>query len=377
MPKETTMPRVRRIELFALPFLAGTLMTLTLPSRLRCGTVLPSAAILLLSLTVLCNMLTLRRRGAGHMPPIPLFLSIALCGAVCVLRSGAASMTGGPGISLSGDTWNPLLRVCDEFKGLIDSLPFEDRENNALIRALLTGDRANLSVRTAHAFRDSGAAHILALSGLHLGIIYGVVTKILMVLGNSPSAVKCRSLLTTAACGAYCVMVGAGPSISRAFLFILLRELSVVSGRTATLRDVLGGAFVLQVCLDAEAVRSVSFQLSYLAIAGIAYIYPPLRDFWPAGGAKRSPLRRVWDSAAVSIACQAATGPLAYLRFGSFPMYFILTNLISLPLTGLLIPAALVTSLLHALGICPAAAVHATEILADALRGSLEIIAAI
>ncbi len=375
MTKEMTMPRVRRIERFALPFLAGTLLAVALPSHLRCGTFFPAAAILLLSLTVFGNMLIIRKHGAGSITPHSLFPCIALCAAVCVFRSGTTSLTGDAGFS--GDIWSPLRALCENSKALIDSLPFKDRENNALVKALLTGDRSNLSPETGRAFRDSGAAHILALSGLHLGIIYGIVTKCFVILGNSPAAVKARSALTIAATGAYCLMVGAGPSISRAFLFILLRELSVIFGRTAGLRDTLCGAFVLQVCLNAEAVRSVSFQLSYLAIVGIAYIYPPLRDFWPSGGPRRSPLRWVWNSAAVSIACQVTTGPLAWLRFGTFPMYFILTNLISLPLTGLLIPAALFTSLLHALGICPAVAAQATELLADTLRGSLEIIAAI
>lgn len=375
MPKETNMPRVRRIERFALPFLAGTLMTLPLPLHLRCGTVFPSVAILLFSLAVFCNMLAIRKYGIGNMPLSPLSPCIALCAAVCVLRSGVTAMTEGPSISLPGNMGHPLRMLCENFKILIDSLPFEDRENNALVKALLTGDRSGLSPETGRAFRDSGAAHILALSGLHLGIIYGIVTKCFVILGNSPAAVKTRSVLTIAATGTYCFMVGAGPSISRAFLFILLRELAVILGRSASLRDTLCGAFVLQVCLNAEAVRSVSFQLSYLAIAGIAYIYPLLRDFWPSGGMQRSPLRWIWNSAAVSIACQITTGPLAWLRFGTFPKYFILTNLISLPLTGLLIPAALFTSLLHAFGICPDVVTRSTELIADALRGSLEIIA--
>ncbi len=375
MPKETTMPRVRRIERFALPFLAGTLLAMTLPFSLRCGTFLPAAAILLLSLAVFRNMLTIRKYGIVSITPYSLFPGIALCAAVCVFRSGATSLTGNSGFSLSGNMGSPLRALFEGFKLLIDSLPFEDRENNALVRALLTGDRSGLSPETGRAFRDSGAAHILALSGLHLGIIYGIVTKCFVILGNSPAAVRIRSALTIAATGTYCLMVGAGPSISRAFLFILLRELSVILGRSASLRDTLCGAFVLQVCLNAEAVRSVSFQLSYLAIAGIAYIHPLLRDFWPSGGPRRSPLRWIWNSAAVSIACQATTGPLAWLRFGTFPKYFILTNLISLPLTGLLIPAALFTSFLHALGICPGIVARATEFIADALRGSLEIIA--
>ena len=230
-----------------------------------------------------------------------------------------------------------------------------DKENNALLKALLTGDRSGLSVQTANAFRDSGAAHILALSGLHLGIIYGIVVKAFAILGNSPKAVKSRSLLTIAATGVYCIMV--------------------ISGRSATLRDTLCGAFVIQICLNANAVHSVSFQLSYLAIAGIAYIYPLLHGIFPQAGMKRSPIRWIWNSVALSTACQLTTGPAAWFYFNTFPKYFILTNLISLPLTGILLPSSLLTALLSSLGICPSMLVRATEFLATTLRQCLEIIA--
>ena len=69
------------------------------------------------------------------------------------------------------------------------------------------------------------------------------------------------------------------------------------------------------------------------------------------------------------------TAPLAYLHFGTFPSNFLICNLIALPLTGIIIPASIITLLLHSLGICPDFAIHITEHLISALIDSLEIIA--
>ena len=376
-PKQMDTPKVRRIELFALPFLIGTAASAALrpEAGLEAGFA-ASAAFLLCSAVLFADLLTIKVRGTGGMP-VPLTLATAaLCAAVCVFRSDATSLTAIHGTGRIGSLMQ-LDRLCVGFRAAVDAIPLTDSENNALLKALLTGDRSALSPGTVQAFRDSGAAHILALSGLHLGIIYGIVVKGLCILGNSPAAVKFRSMLTVAACGGYCLMVGAAPSISRAFLFILLRETARLTGRTASLRDTLWGAFVLQVCIDAGAVRSLSFQLSYLAIAGIAYIYPVLSGLWPADSPKRSSLRWIWNSVSLSVSCQLTTGPLACLRFGTFPKYFIMTNLLSLPLTGVLIPAALATTLLNAAGLCPRPLIQATDHLATLLRQTLEIIAAI
>lgn len=368
-------PKVHRIEIFALPFLVGTVAAMAFPHSLRIGTFLPSVTLFLLSLAVLQNLLIFKKYGAENIPSPLLFATPALCAAVCVFRCEATSLSGDGASFVFGNISDCLYATCRKFQGVIDDIPMTDKENNALLKALLTGDRSGLSVQTANAFRDSGAAHILALSGLHLGIIYGIVVKAFAILGNSPKAVKSRSLLTIAATGVYCIMVGAGPSISRAFLFILLREFSVISGRSATLRDTLCGAFVIQICLNANAVHSVSFQLSYLAIAGIAYIYPLLHGIFPQAGMKHSPIRWIWNSVALSTACQLTTGPAAWFYFNTFPKYFILTNLISLPLTGILLPSSLLTALLSALGICPSMLARATEFLATTLRQCLEIIA--
>ena len=76
----------------------------------------------------------------------------------------------------------------------------------------------------------------------------------------------------------------------------------------------------------------------------------------------------------MSISCQITTGPLAWFYFGTFPVHFLLTNLIAIPLTGLIIPTALAVLLLSALGICPEMLLRACEMLVTALSQALEII---
>ena len=87
------------------------------------------------------------------------------------------------------------------------------------------------------------------------------------------------------------------------------------------------------------------------------------------------PTRWIWNSAAMSIACQITTAPIAWLYFGTFPQYFLLTNLIALPLTSILIPASAVTLMLYKTGICPDLLIRITEWLTELLIRALEIIA--
>lgn len=258
------------------------------------------------------------------------------------------------------------------------NLPFRSEETNAVITALLTGDRSGMPQHLTDTFRKSGASHILALSGLHLGIIYMLINKGLAFYGNSRTASLARSATTIVACGTYTFATGAGPSISRAMLFIILNEAAKMSGRHRSTGSTLMAALLIQLTLTPSAIRSVGFQLSYAAMAGIAFIFPFMKDLWPEKGPDgfmRNPVRWIWNSAALSISCQITTAPLAFIYFGSIPKHFLLTNLIALPVTGMLIPSAIAATVLNLAGICPAQVTAITEKLVEALTGSLEIIA--
>lgn len=269
------------------------------------------------------------------------------------------------------------LQLGKGLSSLIENLPFEDRNTNSLINALITGDRSELSTEITAAFRQSGGSHILALSGLHLGIIYGILRWLISILGNGKSHITLRAITIIAVCGFYTLATGASASITRAFIFISLNEIAIVTGRFRSTGSILWAALFLQLFFRPESISNVGFQLSYAAMAGIAYIYPYLKKIWPERneGIVQKGLKWIWDSAAMSISCQITTGPLAWVYFGTFPQYFLLTNLIALPLVGLIIPSSLLIIGLHTCGMCPDILVKAVESMICGLKFCLVTIA--
>lgn len=290
-----------------------------------------------------CLVAAARTRKGAAMPIALMFMLLGLTRALS--HSLAENATEA--------SWNLAQSCMERFRTAIGKIPFEDGKTTAILQALLTGDRSGLDSETVKAFRDAGAAHILALSGLHLGIIYGIAAKVLSVLGNSRPSKVVRAVSGIALAGFYTAMTGAGPSIQRAFLFIAMNEsLRLCPGRKRVPVNILCTALTIQLCIDPSVIRSFGFQLSYLSMTGIMTVFPVLEKWYPEGKGK-NPVRAIWVSAALSISCQIFTAPLVLIRFGTFPKYFLLTNLIALPLTEILIVSGLAATALTAAGICP------------------------
>ena len=376
----------REIAGFALPFAAGVLAT-AYAGAIFCG--YSSYVHFIALLGIFCPIMLLLQRRIHDFRPYFIWSLIVVAALGCGMLSATTA------ISLFDMQQSALGIHCRKLgiamQRLIDTIPFASENTNSLTKALLTGERADLSGHIKNAFRESGASHILALSGLHLGIIYGILSKSLALLGNSKKMRILRSIIIICICGIYTLSTGAGDSLVRALIFIALREIAKVTCRYHGLGQILLVSLIIQLVLDPLAIRSISFQLSYAAMAGIAFIYPWLQGFWNRAseffqsnssdrtashlsGLVSYPGRWIWNTVALSIACQLTTAPLAYIYFGTFPIHFMLTNLLTLPLTGLLIPTALATICLHALGYCPAFLIHTTEWMASTLVRILEVI---
>lgn len=370
----------REIAGFALPFAAGVIVTAYAGKSFCSGFHIISVyAFAAISIALIC--LSSRRSRKD----------LAIEALICAGAIGCGALSAAAG--LSADINPPASRLeslAEDFgsgmQRAIEAIKFQSPDAGALIKALLTGNRSSLSPAVTEAFRASGASHILALSGLHLGIIYVIFSKALVILGNGSHARRWRSGLVISLCGFYTLATGAGPSIVRAFIFILLNEIAGLSGRYNSLAQVLLASLILQLAFSPLSSITVGFQLSYAAIAGIAFIFPWLKSFWPeedaegenpstaAGRMLTSAGRWIWTSAALSISCQLTAGPLAYIYFGTFPKHFLLTNLLALPLTGILIPSAVLTLFLSAIGWCPTSIIRITEFLADLLVWLLNVI---
>lgn len=235
-------------------------------------------------------------------------------------------------------------------RDLILSIPFRDHGTSGLLLALVSGDKSLMSPETVSAFRTSGGAHLLALSGMHLGIIYLLLRRILAVLGNRPVVSHIRSVTIILATALYTWFCGCGPSLMRAWLFIALWETSRILHRPQDPGHIFCTALTLHLILTPTAALQIGFQLSYLAMVGIVFLWPHVRTWY-----KGDIMRRIWDLSSLSICCQLFTGPLTLFHFGTFPRLFLVTNLVAAPLMGVVmicgIAAIALAALTHATGI--------------------------
>lgn len=278
----------------------------------------------------------------------------------------------------SGIVSTAAAKAVGHLRATIDAIPYPSETTGPLVKALLTGDKSDLPKEITGIFRDSGASHILALSGLHLGVLYLLLTRLTSPLGNSPKARKSRCSLIIVAALFYSIMTGATPSIIRAFLFITINETARLLGRKREPVRVLLAALTVQLALKPDVISSVGFQLSYMAMAGIFLLYPTMERIYPAPSGSRlsrfNPFRKIWNAAMLSISCQIFTGPIAWHYFHTFPKYFILTNLVALPLTSAIMTLSVATIALSFFGICPEPLVILNDHAMQALVFCLEII---
>lgn len=271
--------------------------------------------------------------------------------ALCFLLAGLLSGLS-VGISTIPSALEPRLpeKARLSFISGIEEIDWSSEELPALAKALLCADKSGLSKDLQQTFRDAGASHLLALSGLHLGLIYSILQFLLSPLGGFRVSRLLRGILTVGLSSFYTLMCGASDSLVRALLFIILSEISkFFPSRMARRRDILCAALLIQLCIRPGSIRSLSFQLSYLAVASIVFVLPTLQEIYPRG--KRHELgKKVWDAACTAICCQAATAPLLWVKFKTFPKYFILTNLLAVWVCELFLMCSLALTALSGLG---------------------------
>lgn len=360
----TCMIEAGRIETLSLSFTTGVIVGSILPGST------PAVAIFtLFALSLPCFLYPRLLRLEQRKSIAIITVTFLVLGIFCAINADITA-----GIRIHGKVQIWADNSAGSLRALIRRIPFPGEGTSPLLLALLTGDKSALSPDTVAVFRRSGASHILALSGLHIGIIYLIFDRLTKLIGRSPGARRVRFVLIVAGAGFFTLMTGCGPSIVRAFLFITINETMRLLGRPVRPVRVLCLALLIQLVLNPSAIKSVGFQLSYLAMAGIFLLFPVLEKWYPESS-KYDPFRKIWSMAALSISCQVFTGPLAWWRFHSFPRYFLLTNLMALPLTTALMTSAVITVALSAAGLCPAVLIKTTDGLCRLLLRVLEIIA--
>ncbi|WP_244828564.1 ComEC/Rec2 family competence protein [Carboxylicivirga sediminis] len=208
----------------------------------------------------------------------------------------------------------------------------------AILNALFLGDKSLLSYEQKSAFSDAGAMHLLAVSGLHVGIIYMLLMSIVSVF--RARKYKLLTALVVILClWFYAAVTGFSPSVLRASLMFTILEFGRISKRQTGIFNLLGASMFIIIIIEPLSIFNIGFWLSHVAVASIVSFYPKVNNWFHF---RFPPFKWGWSIIAVSIAAQLGTLPIAIYAFHEFPLYFIVTNIVMIPVvTPILVMAVL------------------------------------
>ncbi|MCS7152473.1 MAG: ComEC family competence protein [Bacteroidia bacterium] len=223
----------------------------------------------------------------------------------------------------------------------------------AVAQALLLGYKRGIEPEVRETFQLSGAAHILAVSGMHVGLVLSVWLFLLSKLPAGWGRHWVSQSLLLVVVVMYGFLTGASPSAMRA---VIMGSVAIAARMLQQLYlplNALGFAAFLQSAAEPNVIYELGFQLSYAAVGGIMAFYEPIRTFLLRRSKKESLFfSYLKDITAVSLAAQGGTLFLSWAYFGRFPIYFLLANLIAVPLaTALAFSAVAWVGLMYVPGV--------------------------
>lgn len=209
-----------------------------------------------------------------------------------------------------------------------------DIDSFAFISALTLGYKSDLSDNIQEAFRASGTSHVLAVSGLHVGIIYIVINLLFSFLGGQGAAYSIRQLLIILVLWWYVFVAGMSASIVRAAIMLTINCVGKILGQKGFTYNTLAAAAFFILIFNPYSLFDISFQMSFGAVFAILFFQPEIDKIYTP---KRKLSKELWNMSTVSFSAQLGVFPLVLYYFGTFPVYFFITNLLVVPLVGFVI----------------------------------------
>lgn len=226
----------------------------------------------------------------------------------------------------SNTSLKAIAQHCREFLlKIIRETDWQLREKSVL-SALLLGYTLELDPETRSDFSGSGVMHILAVSGMHVGLIFAMLALVLRFPGQSSRQRIPKAIVIIVSLWVYALITGLSPSVSRAAFMLSMIVFAQSIGRVSVaLNTLVASIFVLCLLNSPTILLNVGFQLSYAAVAGILLLYQPVSKIWTP---ESKILNYIWSILAMSCVAQLATGPLSIYYFHQFPVYFLPANLL-------------------------------------------------
>lgn len=204
-----------------------------------------------------------------------------------------------------------------------------ENEELQVLSALTLGMRQMLDDEVKNWFIHSGAIHVLAVSGLHVGIIFLLINWLLSLFVPRRSLVKVIVVIFVLVF--YAILTGGAPSVFRAVVMLSVIQVGTYTQKSGNIYNLLGLSAFIILLIQPMAIFYPGFWLSHLAVAGIVTFYPVFHKVYAGGNLF---VRNIGDLVAVSLSAQLGTFPLSLLLFRAFPSWFLLSNLFILPLVA-------------------------------------------
>jgi len=214
----------------------------------------------------------------------------------------------------------------------------KDPVESGLTEALLIGYKEDLDPQLQEQYTKTGVSHIIAVSGMHLGLIFYVLHAILSLVASRNTSRYMSFSIILPLLWIFAFVTGASASVMRSVLvFTLLLLGNLFRKRTGSINVLLASAFFLLV-IHPSIIKDIGFQLSYAAVLSIL-IYEPLISKWVFTNNKA--LTYLWNMVSITLAAQILTTPIVLFHFKQFPLLFLITNMLAVPLSSIVLLMAI------------------------------------
>lgn len=208
----------------------------------------------------------------------------------------------------------------------------------AVSEALLLGQSSEIDPQLLSSYSASGTLHVLSVSGMHVALVFVVLLKLLAPLDKRKKGKWLSFAIQFFVIWFYAFMTGMTPSVLRSVTMLSVIVTGRIINRKGHLLNTLAASAIILLIGDPMLLQDAGFLLSYCAVAGIVLVQPMVEDWWKPQSKILKPL---WSLISVTLAAQVFTFPLGLYFFQQFPSWFLLTNLIVIPLSTICLYAGL------------------------------------
>ncbi|MEJ7588643.1 MAG: ComEC/Rec2 family competence protein [Ferruginibacter sp.] len=208
------------------------------------------------------------------------------------------------------------------------------KDELGIAEALLIGYTLDLDKDLVQAYSNTGVVHIIAISGMHLALIYFLLVQVFKKIPILNRSGLLQVVLILTCLWIFALLTGASASVLRAAVMFSFITIGANFKKRSSIYNSLAAAAFLMLCYNPYFLWDVGFQLSYLAVISIIVFQQPVYNWWYI---KNKWAEKIWKLAAVSLSAQILTFPVCIYYFHQFPNFFLFTNIIAIPLSGIIL----------------------------------------